>query len=175
MGGFVQPPLPRGAPLLPPLGLFSSLQLTGRIERINIQTQIHRIRGADSVANLLDDAVHANGVNLAGLDNLKAAIPVILIVRGPAEGRADTSVNVGVVLEQTLLGGMVEIRAVVDARNLGGRAAKDLGAPCARSDLVMLVFSLQKFCFEKILQDLLSCVDLQVSRWLSKCITDTGP
>ena len=37
--------------------------------------------------------------------------------------------DVGVVLEETLHGGVVEVRAMVDAGDLGGRTAEDLGLP----------------------------------------------
>lgn len=37
--------------------------------------------------------------------------------------------DVGVVAEKALLGGVVEVGAVVDAGDLGRRAAEDLGAP----------------------------------------------
>lgn len=37
--------------------------------------------------------------------------------------------DVGVVPEETLLGGVVEVGAVVDAGDLGGGTAKDLGLP----------------------------------------------
>ncbi len=103
--------------------------LTGRIERVDVQRQIHRVLGPDPLENLLDDAVGADLVDLARLDNLKPAVPVVLVVARPAQRGADAGVDVGVVAQQALLGRVVEVRPVVDAGDLRGRAAEDLGAP----------------------------------------------
>lgn len=105
-------------------------QLTSWVQRVNIQAQVHRVLRAHPVADLLDDAIRSDRVNLARLDDLEAAVPVVLVVRGTAERRANAGVDVGVVAKETLLCSMVEVGAVVNARNLGGRAAKDLGTPC---------------------------------------------
>lgn len=94
--------------------------LTSRVQRVDVQAKIDRVLGADAVADLLDDPVGADRVDLARLDNLKAAVAVVLVVRRPAQRCADAGVDVGVVLEQALLRSMVEVRAVVDGRDLGG-------------------------------------------------------
>lgn len=41
----------------------------------------------------------------------------------------DPGVNVGVVRKQPFMGGMVEVRPMIDAGLLGRRPAKDLGLP----------------------------------------------
>lgn len=104
--------------------------LTSRVQRVNVQAQIHGVLGAHTVTNLLDNAVDANRVHLTRLDNLEPAVAIVLIVGGAAEGRADAGVDVGVVAEETLLGGVIKVRAVVDAGDLGGRTSKDFGTPC---------------------------------------------
>lgn len=107
----------------------SRVGLTSRVERVDVQAQVHGISGTHALADLLDDAVRPDGVDLARLDDLEAAVPVVLVIRGPAERRADAGVDVGVVLEEALLRRVVEVRPVVDAGYLGGGAAEDLGAP----------------------------------------------
>lgn len=63
-------------------------------------------------------SVGANLINLAGLDNLKTAVSVILIVTRSAQRRANAGVNVRVIAKQALLGSVVEVCAVVDTRYL---------------------------------------------------------
>jgi hypothetical protein len=101
----------------------------GRVERVNVERQVDGVGGADAVQDAADDAVGANRVNLARLDNLEAAVAVVLVVARPAQRRADAGVDVGVVAQQPLHGGVVKVRSVVDAGHLGGGAAKDLGFP----------------------------------------------
>lgn len=108
----------------------SILSLTSRVESVDIQRKVDGVLCADTVNDLLDDAIRANLVNLASLHNLEATVSIVLVVTGSAERRADTSVDVGVVAQQTLLSGMIEVGAVVDAGNFRRRTAKDLGAPC---------------------------------------------
>jgi len=79
--------------------------------------------------DLLNDAVHSNSINLSRLDNLKATIPIILIITRSTQRRADTSMDIRIIGQQSLLRRMVEVRAVVDASYLAGRAAKDLWLP----------------------------------------------
>lgn len=107
---------PRSADILPNVSSISSL--TCRVKRVDIQRKVDRVLCADTVNDLLDDAVRANLVNLASLNDLEAAVSVVLVVTGSAERRADTSVDVGVVAQQSLLSGMVEVGAVVDAGDL---------------------------------------------------------
>lgn len=102
---------------------------TSRVKGIDVEGQVDRVLGTNPVDDLLDDAIGTDGVDLPRLHNLKAAVAVVVVVTGTREGGADTSVDVGVVAEQTLLGSMVEVGAVVDRGDLGGRAAKDLGLP----------------------------------------------
>ena len=110
-----------------PSGLW--VALTGRVEGVDIQRQVHGVLGAHAVPDPLDDAVGADGIDLSSLDDLEAAVAVVLVIARPAESGTDTGVDVGVVAQQALLRGMVEVRAVVDAGHLGGGSTEDLGAP----------------------------------------------
>lgn len=132
----------------------------GRVERVDVDAEVRGVVGAHAVADLLDDALDPDGVDLARLDDLETTIclvslvrflflpiylfpqplmglwimmhlpvPIIFVVRRAAQGGPDTSMDVGVVLEQALHGGVVEVGAVVDASDLGGGTAKDLGLP----------------------------------------------
>jgi hypothetical protein len=105
-------------------------ELTCRIKSIDIDAEIYWFLGAYSVPDLLDDTVGTNLVNLAGLDNLETTIPIVLVVTWARERSADTRVDVSVVGEQTLLGSVVEICAVVDAGLLRGCTSENLWLPC---------------------------------------------
>lgn len=74
--------------------------------------------------------MHADGVDLARLDDLESAVAVILVVRGTGERGADASVDVAVVGEEAFLAGVVEVRAVVDAGLFGWGTAEDFRPPC---------------------------------------------
>lgn len=100
------------------------------IQGVDVDGEVDGPGGADALDDALDDAVGADLVDLSRLDNLEAAVAVVVVVAGPAERRADARVDVGVVGKQALHGGVVEVGAVVDAGYLGGGAAEDLGAPC---------------------------------------------
>jgi hypothetical protein len=102
---------------------------TSRIECVDVKRQVDRVLGTDSLDDLLDDTIRADLVDLTRLDDLESAVPVVLIVAGAAERRADASVDVGVVAQQALLRGVVEVGAVVDAGHLGRGAAEHLRAP----------------------------------------------
>lgn len=115
---------------LPQLPLASSIRLTGRVKRIDVQTQVDWILSSNSVADLLDDSIDANGINLTRLHNLKSTVSVVFVIGRSTKSRADAGVDVGVILQQTLLRSMVEVGAVVDASDLGWRAAKNLWSPC---------------------------------------------
>lgn len=101
----------------------------GRVQGVDVEGQVDGLLGADAVDDALDDAGGADGVDLARLDDLEAAVPVVRVVAGPAQRRPDPRVDVGVVGEQALARRVVEVRPVVDARYLGRRAAEYLGAP----------------------------------------------
>ncbi len=107
-----------------------------RIQRIDIDAQIHRVLGADAVLDALDDALHAAGevvgrgvIYFAGLDDGEAAVAVVGVVGEAGEGGADAGVDVGVVGEEAFVRGVVEVSAVVDGGLVGGRAAEDGGLP----------------------------------------------
>lgn len=101
----------------------------GRVEGVNVDGQVDGVLGADPLDDALDDVGGADGVDLAGLDDLEAAVAVVGVVRGPAQRRADAGVDVGVVVQQALHRGVVKVGAVVDGCDLGGGAAEHLGLP----------------------------------------------
>ena len=88
--------------------------LTGRIESIDIDTEIDGFRRADSVSDFLDDARRPDRVDFAGLDDFETAVAVVVVVAEAGEGGADAGVNVGVVGEETFFVGVVEVCPVVD-------------------------------------------------------------
>lgn len=103
---------------------------TSRIQGVDIDAQIDGLLGPDAFSDLLDDAMSADGVDGAGLDNLEAAVAVVFVVGGAGEGGADAGVDVAVVGEETFLAGVVEVRAVVDAGLFRGGSAEDFRPPC---------------------------------------------
>ena len=103
--------------------------LTCRIQGVNINTQIHGLRGSDSIPDLPDDPVHADGVYLPGLDDLETAVAVILIVRWPGESGSDPGMYIRIVRQETFLARMIEIGTVIDTGLLGRCTPEDLGLP----------------------------------------------
>ena len=71
----------------------------GRVQGIDVNRQVNGSLSADPVDDSLDDTVGANGVDLACLDNLEAAVAVIVVIARSAESCTDTGVDVGVVSE----------------------------------------------------------------------------
>lgn len=103
-----------------------------RVQRVDVERQVDRPLRPDAVDDPLDDALGADGVDLARLDDLEPAVPVVRVVAGPAERRPDARVDVRVVCEKTLARCVVEVCPVIYARYLGRRAAEDFGSPfCA--------------------------------------------
>ena len=103
--------------------------LTSWIEGVDVKREVDGVGSTNTILDLLDDAVNTNGIDLTRLDNLKAAVSIILIITWTAQSRADTSVDVGVVGEQTFLSSVVEVCTVVDAGDFAGGATEDLGLP----------------------------------------------
>ena len=101
----------------------------GRVEGVDVDAEVDGVGGADTVADLLDDACRADGVDGAGFDDLEAAVAVVGVVGGAGEGGADARVDVGVIGEEALFVGVVEVGAVVDGGLVGWGAAEDFGAP----------------------------------------------
>ena len=108
---------------------------TSRIQGIDVDTQIHGFRSPDSILDLLDDARHADRIDLPCLDDLEAAVSVVVVVGQAGKGGADAGVDVGVVGQQAFFVGVVEVRAVVDGGLFRGRAAEDFGSPGVAVDL----------------------------------------
>ena len=106
------------------------IKLTSRIKSVNVDTQIHGLLRAYPVLDLLDNAIDANLVDFACLDNLKAAVAVIFVVGRARQRGPDAGVDVGVVGEQAFLCGVEEVGAVVYAGLFRGGAAEDFGTPC---------------------------------------------
>ena len=102
---------------------------TGWIQRININTQVHRLLRPHSFPDLFDDPRRPDRINLAGFGYLKAAVAVVLVVAEAGKCGADAGVDVAVVGEKTLLMRMIEVSSVIDGGLFGGSAAEDFGAP----------------------------------------------
>lgn len=102
---------------------------TGRIQSIDIDAQIDGFLGPDSALDLLDDARGADVVDGAGLDDLEAAVAVVVVVGQARQSGADAGVDVGVVGEEAFAVRVVEVGAVVDGRLGGWGAAEDTRAP----------------------------------------------
>lgn len=102
---------------------------TCRVQSVNVDGKIDWLLGADTVSYLFDYAGHANRVNLPRLNNLEAAVSVVVVIAHSAQRRADPSVYVCVVRQQPFPVRVVEVRAVVDGC-LGRRgSAEDFGPP----------------------------------------------
>jgi len=107
----------------------SGEERTSWVQRVDIDTQIHRVLNSNSIPDLLNDPRHADCVNLSCLRDLESAVPVVLIVAETGERGADAGVDVGVVGEETLFVGVVEVGAVVDGRLFSRGATEDFGSP----------------------------------------------
>ena len=103
---------------------------TSWVQSIDIDAQIHWLLGSDTVSDLLDDAIHTDSVNFSGFNNLKAAVPIVIIVAKSGEGCAYTGVDVGVVCKEALFVRMVEVGTVIDRGLLCGSTSEDFGPPC---------------------------------------------
>lgn len=110
----------------------------GGIEGVDVDGQVDGVLGANAVEDALDDAVGADLVNLARLDDLEATVPVVLVVAGPAERRADAGVDVGVVGQEALLRCVVKVGAVVNRSGLRRGTPKHLGLPCTAQRTVLV-------------------------------------
>ena len=64
-----------------------------RIQRVDIDAQIHWIHRPNSISNGLDDSCGADRINLSGLHACKSTIPVVVIIREPAQCRPDSCVE----------------------------------------------------------------------------------
>ena len=103
---------------------------TSRVQRIDINTQIHWLLCPNSIPDLLDNARRADAVDFASFRNLKAAIAVVFVIAGTGQSGANAGVDVGVVGQQALFMSMVEVGAVVDGGLFAGSATEDFGPPC---------------------------------------------
>jgi hypothetical protein len=99
------------------------------IQSVDVDGEVDGVLGADAFLDLLDDALGADGVDLASFDAREADVAVVFVVTQPGECCADAGVNIAVVGEQAFLGSPVEVGAVVDGGLLGRRATEDLGLP----------------------------------------------
>ena len=70
---------------------------TSRVQRIDVNTQIHWLRCPNSISDLLDDARRADAVDFASFGNLKAAVAVIFVVAETGQSSANASVDIRVV------------------------------------------------------------------------------
>ena len=107
----------------------TSRRRESRVKGIDIDGQVDRVLVSDALVDLLDDTRGADFVDFARLDDLEAAVAVVLVVGETGQSGADAGVDVGVVAHQAFLCGVVEVCAVVDAGLFGRSAAEDLGSP----------------------------------------------
>ena len=96
-------------------------------DRSHQHSERHNI--VDNTGRLLRSWSVAYRIDLPRFDSREPTIPIILIVTQPAQGRADTSVDVGVVGQQPFLRSPVEVGAVVDRGLLAGCTTKDARLP----------------------------------------------
>lgn len=106
------------------------MDLTGWVKGINVNAQVDGLGQADSVSDLFDDAVHADGVDFAGFNDLEATVAVIVVVAEARECGADAGVDIGVIGQETLFVGVEKVRPVVDRGLEGGGTTEDFGTPC---------------------------------------------
>lgn len=104
----------------------------GRVQSVNVDGEIHGLGGTNTLDNSVDDALGANSVDFTGLDNLKSAVAIVVVVTGSTQGSPDTGVDIGVVGEQAFHGSVVEVGTVVDAGYIRWRSTEDLGSPYRR-------------------------------------------
>lgn len=90
-----------------------------------------------TVPDLLDNAINADSIDLTGLHDGEANVAIIVVIAKTRESRTDTGVDVGVVFQQAFHRCMVEVRAVVNAGDLAGRATEDLGLPSVKVGVEM--------------------------------------
>ena len=68
-------------------------------------------------------------INSPSFNYLKAHIPVVVIIRRSGKSSANSSMNVGVILQQTFHGSVIEVSAMIDRGDFRRRTAKHLGLP----------------------------------------------
>lgn len=83
----------------------------------------------DTLVNLLDDAFSANLVDSSCLDDLETNVSIIVIIGRSTQSGANTRMDVGVILEKTFHGCVIEVCSVVDACHLRRGSTEDLGLP----------------------------------------------
>jgi hypothetical protein len=109
--------------------LFSSFSFTCRVQSVNIQGEIYWLSSSNSIQDPLYNSINADSINLSRLNDLKATVTIIIVVTGPTQFGANSSMNVGVVGQETFLGSVIEVRAVVNRRNFTWGATKNLRLP----------------------------------------------
>lgn len=85
--------------------------LTSRVESVDVKREVNGVLGTNAVNDALDDTLGTNCVNLSRLHDLKATVTVVIVVARSGKGRANASVDVGVVSQETLHSSMVEVSA----------------------------------------------------------------
>lgn len=103
--------------------------LTSRIESVDIKREVNWLSSSNPRLDLLDDTGGSNSINLSRFNNLKATVSIILIITGPAQSGANTSMDISVIGEQAFLCSVVEVSAMVDAGDFAGRATENFGLP----------------------------------------------
>jgi hypothetical protein len=80
--------------------------------------------------DLLNNSSSSNCVDLSRFNDVEAAVPVVLIIREPAQCRPNAGVDVGIVSQQAFLARMVEICSMIDTGLLARCASKHFRLPC---------------------------------------------
>jgi hypothetical protein len=83
------------------------------VQGIDIDGEIDRLLCSHSIFDLLDDTLCTYRINLSGFHDFKTAVAVIVVVAHSGEGGTYTGVDVGVIGEEALFVGMVEVCAVI--------------------------------------------------------------
>lgn len=70
------------------------VSLTCRVKCVDVDAQIHGLLGTNPIPDLLDDTICTNLIDLTSFDDLKATVPVVLVVGRSRQRRADAGVDI---------------------------------------------------------------------------------
>ena len=79
--------------------------------------------------DLLNNTLRPNPINLSRFHNFESAIPIILIIAETTQRRSNTSMNIRIVPQQTLLTRMPKVRSMINASLFTRSASEDLWFP----------------------------------------------
>lgn len=99
------------------------------VQGVDVDGQIDWFLCADSISDLLDYAMHSNRVDFSCLHDFKSAVSIIVVIAQSTQRRADPSVYVRIIRQQSLSVRVVEVRAVVYGGLKRRGSAEDFGLP----------------------------------------------